>query len=492
MKKHYSLFLLVIFISARTFIASAQNETQLNVGKLKSILAEPKIDEGQLASRDAQAKRQSQAAIELLKSGHSEAIWSLLKQNADPGLRSYLIRDIGNSGVSPDVIIKKLKSEKEVSIRRALILTLGEFTSKQLSSEKRKSLVTYLLQLYSTDPDPGIHSAIDWLLRYNKQGLENRKMDWQSEDAVYQLDRSFTSKQFKERNWYLTTQLQTMAIIDGPIKFTMGAPLNEPGREKGDDEAQHQEEIPRSFAIATKEVTVEQFQTFLDANPEIKRLAQAAGKKDPTRDGEMVKSKHINDSCPQILMTWFEAAQYCNWLSQQEGIPKEQWCYPTLDEIKEGMTLPKDCLHRTGYRMPTEAEWEFASRAGSLTSRFFGEAEELLKEYAWYTGSTFNERPYPVGQLKPNDFGLFDVYGNVWEWGQDWVKHYKSDPKDSSWIDDEDTVSIVSKEYKRSRKGGSYTYNADFLRSAYRNDGYIPDERRDNVGFRLARTMHSK
>lgn len=135
-----------------------------------------------------------------------------------------------------------------------------------------------------------------------------------------------------------------------------------------------------------------------------------------------MQSKHLNDSCPQILMTWFEAAQYCNWLSQQDGIPKKEWCYPTLDEIKEGMTLPKDYLNRTGYRMPTEAEWEYATRAGASTSRFYGETEELLREYAWYTGSIFNERPYPVGQLKPNDFGLFDVYGNVWEWGQDLVK----------------------------------------------------------------------
>src|SRR4029079_370389 len=126
----------------------------------------------------------------------------------------------------------------------------------------------------------------------------------------------------------------------------------------------------------------------------IKKLAQAAGRKDPTRNGAIMQSKHVNDSCPQILMTWFEAAQYCNWLSQQDSIPKEEWCYPTLDEIKEGMTLPKDYLHRTGYRMPTEAEWEYATRAGASTSRFYGEAEELLREYALYTGSTFNERPY--------------------------------------------------------------------------------------------------
>jgi formylglycine-generating enzyme required for sulfatase activity len=193
----------------------------------------------------------------------------------------------------------------------------------------------------------------------------------------------------------------------------------------------------------------------------------------------------LDDDCPQVMMTWFEAAQYCNWLSQQEGIPEAEWCYPPLDQIKEGMQLPPDYLHRTGYRLPTEVEWEYAARAGANTSRFFGSSEELLREYAWYSGNTFNERPWPVGQLKPNDFGLFDMYGNVWEWVQNW---YKRELTDRVREDREDAILIVSKDYERPRRGGSYSYSADFLRSAYRNH-YIPDQRRDSVGFRIARTI---
>jgi formylglycine-generating enzyme required for sulfatase activity len=218
-------------------------------------------------------------------------------------------------------------------------------------------------------------------------------------------------------------------------------------------------------------------------------LAQAGGSKDPSRNGAIMKARIIDDDCPQILVTWFEAAQYCNWLSEQEGIPKEEWCYPTLPEIKEGMRLPDNYLERSGYRLPTEAEYEYACRSGSSTSRFFGGSEELLREYSWYTGNTFNEKPWPGGQLKPNDFGLFDVYGNVWEWGQNWVRYYLSASKDSVWTDSKDSSLIVSKDYKRPRKGGSYTYGADYLRSGARNEGYIPDERRDSVGFRIARTM---
>ena len=441
--------------------------------------------ENRLAERDALAKRQARAAIEQGRSGKPELLWPLLRHSSDPSARSYLIRDLGSSGISSDVIIKRLAVESDTSARRALILSLGGFTSDQIPPAKRKILVTRLLTLYRDDPDSGVHSAVDWLLRHGRQGWLERKLDWQQGNALQAIDRELAGQLNKDRNWFVTKQGDTLTVIRGPVEFMMGAPGYEPGRDKTDTEVLHRERIPRSFAIATKEVTVGQFQRFLDDNPEIKRRAQAAGQRDPTRTGSTLTRLKLDDDCPQVMMTWFEAAQYCNWLSRQEGIPEEEWCYPSLDQIKEGMQLPKDYLHRTGYRLPTEVEWEYASRAGATTSRFFGFAEELLREYAWYTANTFNERPWPVGQLKPNDFGLFDVYGNVWEWVGNW---YKRELTDRVREDREDSILIVSKDYERPRRGGSYTYSADFLRSAYRNR-YIPDERRDSVGFRIARTI---
>src|SRR5207245_3936582 len=124
--------------------------------------------------------------------------------------------------------------------------------------------------------------------------------------------------------------------------------------------------------------------------------------------------------CPIGGVTWHEAAEYCNWLSKEEGLPPTEWCYEAnaAGKYAEGMKLAANYLKRTGYRLATEAEWEYACRAGAVTSRSYGEAEDLLGKCAWYLGNS-KERTWPVGRLKPNDLGLFDMHGNIWTWCQE-------------------------------------------------------------------------
>src|SRR5262249_9264774 len=141
------------------------------------------------------------------------------------------------------------------------------------------------------------------------------------------------------------------------------------------------------------------------------------------------------------------AAAYCNWLSEWEGIAEEEWCYLPNKHGKytEGMRLVPDYLSREGYRLPSEAEWGCACRAGAMASRYYGESEELLGKYAWYTRNSQDRGMLRVGSLKPNDFGLFDMLGNALEWCQDSVAYYLPGEGGKAAEDVEDEKDITDK-----------------------------------------------
>lgn len=501
-----SQFLVLALLSA-SLLASSETYIKIKrqtVTGLKQDLQKPLPAENQVAERDALARQQAEAAATLLRLGKVNKVWPLFRQGPDSSRRTYLIHALGGAGVNPLVIIRRLKTEKDVSARRALILSLGAFTGEQLPATQRRPLIAMLLRWYRDDPDPGAHAAIDWLLRHSHHGGRQRSLDWQQKDALARIDRELAGRPPGRENWHVTPEGHTMALVRGPVEFGMGSPTNEMGRvpaSDSPDETLHLTRIPRSFAIASKEVTIVQFRRFLDANPEVKRRHIYAD--NPTRMAQVLRQFSPEDDGPQIAVTWYEAAMYCNWLSKQEGLPESDWVYPrNFDNIKDGMELPRDYLHRKGYRLPTEAEWEYAARAGSTTARFYGVTDALLKEYAWYSANPPKkkgdpvdpndpQRTWPVGQLKPNDLGLFDVYGNVWEWTQDRMQQYQT--MAAIREDREDDDLLVSDGRARSRRGGGFPYEAAMMRSAERGTvNAFPMLRRDNVGFRIARTYVSR
>src|SRR5262249_6878080 len=189
-------------------------------------------------------------------------------------------------------------------------------------------------------------------------------------------------------------------------------------------------------------------------------------------------------TCPENA-NWYTAASYCNWLSEREDIPARQWCYET-NSRGEVTQLKEKYLSLTGYRLPSEAEWEYACRAGSLTKRYYGQTDDLLPKYGWYKKNSA-DRMWPVGSLKPNDFGLFDVHGNAFNWCQERAKPYPKAPPEKVIEDREDDTAVRS-ESARILRGGSYLYNETYVFSSYRHH-YRPGTLSFGLSFRVARTL---
>jgi formylglycine-generating enzyme required for sulfatase activity len=320
--------------------------------------------------KDRLAERQARAAVALVRLDKAEEVWPLLRHSADPRLRSFIVNWLNPLGADPKLIAAELDRidpkakptpaqgqqfmdavlfQPETSQRRALILSLGTYGTEGLSPGEREPLIGKLLDLYRNDPDSGIHGAVEWTLR-----------QWKQQEKIKELDAQLTKvTDWGERRWFVNSQGQTFAVIEGPVEFRMGSPPTDTERIPGSEPSRRMR-IPRRFAIAAKEVTIEQFQRFLKLGSIISDLYQLSAsflsKFSPDPDG------------PWIAPDWYSAAHYCNWLSEHEGLPKDQWCYLPNEAgaFVEGMTIPADVLERTGYRLPTEAEWEYACRAGAV------------------------------------------------------------------------------------------------------------------------------
>lgn len=228
-----------------------------------------------------------------------------------------------------------------------------------------------------------------------------------------------------------------------PGSFTMGSHPHEPGRDS--DELQHEVAIGQAFLLGRREVTRAEFQAVMGG------------------DGLGLKGAHRN--LPVVNVSWFDAVRYCNARSRKEGFPA---CYQiTGEEVgwKEGLLC-------RGYRLPTEAEWEYAARAGQA-SLYSGSND--YKEVAWD-----DSQAHPGGEKRPNKWGLFDMSSNVWEWVWDWKADFTygsvSDPlgpESGSW---------------RVRRGGSSWNEAKYLRVASRFESR-PSTRLAGLGFRVARSL---
>ena len=190
-----------------------------------------------------------------------------------------------------------------------------------------------------------------------------------------------------------------------------------------------------AFYIDTHLVTQEQYEKLMGENP-----SRWKGKTNPVEQ-----------------MRWSDAIKYCNARSKAEGFES---CYD--------LNTWKCNFAANGYRLPTEAEWEYACRAGTMTAYFFGDDASKLKAYAWFEDNS-GGKPRPVGQRQANPWGLSDMHGNVWEWCNDFYKvdYYQESPKENPRGPEIGETKVL--------RGGAWKFSAECCRSGYRyneNPGY--------------------
>ena len=418
-----------------------------------------KIPKSSAEYRAEQNRQQAVALVGLIQLGFGANAWPSLSDFDNPERQSLTIQRIAAFGTPIDSMREQIRVTTDNSLLKVLILCLGQYDIAKIAAAQRDAIVKEISLIYRDHKDPGIHGAAAWCLtRWNQYAELTRQVDDLKQGHAVD-----------QRRWYVTREGHTFSICEAKA-FLMGSPADE--KWHSSSEIQHWIRLDRTIAAATNLVTVEQFQRF------------ARSQNLPLKPADRFTQQ---TDIPQASITWFEAAHYCNWLSELEGIPRDQWCYEPDDsgEYSSGMKLAANYLSRTGYRLPSEPEWEFLCRAGSKSSRYFGESNELLASHAWFSGNS-NNHTRPVGRLIPNSFGLFDMLGNVFEWCQDPQVDY---PENSQSIPPDIEQSLEIKAgTPRIIRGGSFNREAPTIRSAARTMD-PPGYRSSSIGFRVVRTL---
>ncbi len=310
----------------------------------------------------------------LLSLGEAGPARSVLSLGPDPAARLAFIHGFGPWHADLTGLPGLLRQIDAPAFRSGLAMAVGLIDPQSLAPGERVGLEAVFQDLYRDDPDGATHSAAGWALR--RWGVEPPPVVVGTAPAP-------------GRRWFVNAQGMTLVGIE-PGSFTMGDP--------GVGVDPRRVTLTRPFFMGDREVSDELFERFL-LDP------RYPGREKPRNWPGVVRVISPTRECPVNNATWAETLLFCNWLSRREG---RRPCYERTG------TGPSDwrCdFAADGYRLPTAAEWEYADRAGTTTTFPIGDQPDLLPHYA----TAIRMQAGPGATLLPNDWGLFDMMGNIWE-----------------------------------------------------------------------------
>ena len=470
--------------------------------------------------RIAFGQRRANSAVTLLRLGEREKALPVFDMTDDPEALTQFIFRCRDRGVRVEElldvlqIVTRSKSERRSEnsqMRYALLLAIGEYPLEDIPAAKREPLLKQLGDWYRNDPSSGVHGATGWLLRQWGQADVVRAVDqtvipytadreWftlaitvtptappkpkqtpagasaasnpepKTEPASEGAQSNATSGQSQpEPAQFLPKTFYFTFIVFPPGEYMIGSVEDEPDRSQLENELRHAVILERPFAILDREVTLEELIAF-----------------SPIYLGLMQQYK-AQPSDAGFGADWYDSVAFCRWLSAQYGLPESDQCYADPESL-DRKQFPREPranwaprnwpleLGRRGFRLPTESEWEVASRSGARTAYGYGSDVSMLARFGWFGGNG-GKLTHPPRELRPTFPGVFDLHGGVYEWTHDWFSFFSESAMTDSTGANEGVSRVI--------RGGNRQGEAADCRSASRST-LDPTYRSNSSGFRLA------